>query len=104
MNPGAQIVRMPPLDDPWRRLPWLIPAAVIAWAALLFGFSMLLQQTAPRAIPENAVEARIIEIPVGGLAGGGGAGPAPAAPVPRVAPKPVPKQVHRKRVKTAPPP
>ena len=103
MNSAIQFERLPPLDDPWRRLPWLIPAAIIAWAILLFAFSSILEQTPPPAPPENAVEARIVEIPVGGLAGGGGAAPAPVArPAPRVAPKPRP--VNRKKIAKAPPP
>jgi protein TonB len=101
MNPAVQIARMPPLDDPWRRLPWLVPSAIAVWLLLLFVFSRVLEQTPPIAPSENAVEARIVEIPIGGLAGGGGAGPA-AAPiakaVPHVAPKPHP--VHHKKIAT----
>ncbi|MGH7778618.1 MAG: hypothetical protein ACREQR_02160 [Candidatus Binataceae bacterium] len=104
MNPALQYARMPPLDDPWRRLPWLIPAAVIAWAILLFAFSSLLEQTPQPISPQNAVEARIVEIPIGGLAGGGGATPAAAPiakPIPHLAPKP--RHVHHK-AEPAPPP
>lgn len=105
MNPALQIGRMPPLDDPWRRLPWLVPAAILAWLILLFAFASVLEQTPPAAPPENAVEARIIEIPIGGLAGGAGAGPAPAPlvkPVPHAAPKPHP--VGHKKIETHAPP
>lgn len=105
MNSAVQIGRMPPLDDPWRRLPWLVPAAIAAWMILLFAFSRVLEQTPPAAPPENAVEARIVEIPIGGLAGGGGAGAAPAPiakVVPHVAPKPHP--VHHKKIETPAPP
>ncbi|MHB8383723.1 MAG: hypothetical protein ACYDC3_15450 [Candidatus Binataceae bacterium] len=107
MSSALRIERMPPLDDPWRRLPWLVPIAILAWLILLFAFSSVLRQTPVVAPPENAVEARIVEIPIGGLAGGGGAGPAPAAvpkPVPHVAPKPVPRPVHHKKIPPAAPP
>ena len=33
----------PQLDDPWRRLLWLTPSALLLWAALLIGFAFLLQ-------------------------------------------------------------
>ncbi|MGC1678030.1 MAG: hypothetical protein WA740_10920 [Candidatus Binataceae bacterium] len=105
MSPALQIGRMPPLDDPWRRLPWLVPAAIAAWLLLLFAFSSVLEETPPAAPPENAVEARIVEIPIGGLAGGGGARPVPAPlvkPVPHAAPKPHP--VHHKKIETLAPP
>lgn len=105
MNSAVQIGRIPPLDDPWRRLPWLVPAAIIAWLILLFAFSRVLEQTPTMMPPENAVEARFVEIPIGGLAGRGGAGPAPAPivkPVPHVAPKPHP--VHHKKIETPAPP
>ena len=104
MNPALQIARMPPLDDPWRRLPWLVPAAIAAWLVLLFAFSSVLEESPPVAPPENAVEARIVEIPLGGLEGGG-AGPATAPlvkPAPRIAPKPHP--VHHKKIETPAPP
>ncbi len=104
MNSAVQFDRIPPLDEPWRRLPWLIPVAIVAWAALLFAFSLVLEQTPPPAAPENAVEARIIEIPVGGLAGGGGGGSAAAPAAPRVAPRSRPKPVHHKKVIKAAPP
>jgi protein TonB len=105
MNSAIQFERLPPLDDPWRRLPWLIPAAIIAWAVLLFAFSSVLEQGPAPAPPENAVEARIVEIPAGGLAGGGGAGAAPAPvakPLPHLAPKP--HRVHPRKALKAPPP
>ena len=65
----------------------------------------MLEQTPPAAPPENSVEARIVEIPIGGLAGGGGAGAGPAPvvkAVPHVAPKPHP--VHHKKIETPAPP
>jgi periplasmic protein TonB len=96
--------RLPELDDPWRRLPWLAPLALAAWMLLLVAFSLLLQQTAPPPAELKPVEARIVEVPVGGLAGGGGAGAVPIAkprPAPIVRPKPVAK-VHPKKIEAPP--
>jgi protein TonB len=96
--------RLPELDDPWRRLPWLAPLALAAWMLLLVAFSMLLQQTAPHTVELKPLEARIIEVPVGGLAGGGGAGAVPIAkptPAPIVRPKPVAK-IHPRKIEAPP--
>jgi protein TonB len=94
-------------DEPWRRLPWIILAAVLSWVLLLGGFAKLLKRTPVPEPPPTTIEARIIELPppVAGLQGGGGpAGGAPAhaiahpAPVIRPLPKPAPvakpKPVH----------
>ena len=99
--------RLPELDDPWRRLPWVTLAAVSLWILLLAGFSLLLERAEPPAQELKPLEARIVEVPpdVGGLAGGGGA-PHPAAPAqvkPRVAPAPVAPPVHPKKKVEAPP-
>jgi periplasmic protein TonB len=96
--------RLPELDDPWRRLPWLAPLALAAWMLLLLAFSLLLEQTAPPTAELKPLEARIIEVPVGGLAGGGGVGAVPVAkamPAPIVRPKPVVK-IHPKKIEAPP--
>ncbi|MEA2678932.1 MAG: periplasmic protein TonB [Candidatus Binataceae bacterium] len=68
----------PYLDEPGRRLIWTLPMALLIWLALLFGFSRMLELTAPPPPELKPVEARIVELPpeTGGLQGG----PAPAAP------------------------
>jgi protein TonB len=64
MTQAAGYRRLPDLDDPRRRLPWLLPAAVLAWIAMLAGFARLLEQSAsPSSPPPAAIEARIIEVP-----------------------------------------
>jgi protein TonB len=67
-------------DDSWRRLPWILLAALIIWALLLGAFAGLLEQNSP--MPESKpVEARLIEIPPApaGLKGGHAPAPHPAA-------------------------
>jgi protein TonB len=98
---------LPPLDDPLRRLPWLAPLSILAWTLLLAGFSVLLRQSQPLPEP-RPIDARIIEIPVGGVQSGPTA-QAPAAPEKPVRremtlPKPVPKVVPRKAKENKPPP
>ncbi len=88
-------MRPPELDDPARRLLWIIPAAIAIWAILLSAFSLILMRTT--VMPEaetKPIEAQLVEIPkeVGGLQGNGGAihPTAPAIPHPKAAPKPHP--------------
>lgn len=71
---------------------------------LLIGFASILQQTAPPQPELKPLEARIVEIPIGGLQAGGGA-MEPAAP--KLAPRPIvkPKIAMKPRhEKMAPPP
>ena len=99
----AQIaIRPPELDEPARRLLWIVPLSIAIWAILLSGFSLILMRT--KAPPEELqpIEARLIEIPkeAAGLQGNGGAvhPSAPAIPHPKAAPivKPHPV-VHAKK-------
>ena len=79
------------LDEPWKRLAWVAPLSVLVWAMALFGFSLLLKQTAAPGPELKPLEARIIELPppVGGLQGGPAAAHpvAPAKTTPQVQPK-----------------
>ena len=104
MTDAARIAMRPPeLDEPARRLLWVIPAAIAVWAVLLSGFSLILMRTTVTPQAEVApIEARLIEIPheVGGLQGNGGA-IHPAAPaVPIVKPHPA---AQMKKVAPLPP-
>lgn len=73
----------PPLDDPQRRLLWILPAAIVVWMFMLSGFAMLLGERAAPP-PPAALEAQIIElpppppVPVGLQAGPPSAVPKPA--------------------------
>jgi len=91
----------PPLDDPQKRLAWIVPAAFIAWLSILTGFALLLGE---RGAPQSpALEAQIIELPppppvAVGLQGN-------AKPATSAIPKPVVPHhaaMHRKSVPTHP--
>jgi periplasmic protein TonB len=89
------------LEDPWRRLAWVIPFSVSLWAALLTLFGLLLERTAsppPAVVP---AELRIVELPPAGLQGGS-AVPKPATPA--KAKIEVPKPHRRVRVRRIVPP
>ncbi len=109
MTDAARIAMRPPeLDEPARRLLWIIPAAIAIWAILLSGFSLILMRTKAPPAELNPIEARLVEIPpeVGGLQGNGGAihPAAPAIPHPKAAPivKPRPA-THLKKLAPMPP-
>jgi len=94
MTEAARILRPPDLEDPLRRLIWIVPAAIAIWTILLSGFSIVLRQTKAPPMELKPIEARLIEIPpeVRGLQGGGEPHPAPAAaPKPKTRPEPIVK-------------
>jgi protein TonB len=103
---GQIAIRPPELDEPARRLLFVIPAAIAIWAILLSGFSLILMRTKAPPAELKPIEARLVEIPpaVGGLQGNGGA-VHPAAPaIPKAKPivKPHPA-THVKKVAPLPP-
>jgi periplasmic protein TonB len=118
MNSNPHLHWNEDFDEPWRRLPWIVLAAMACWIALLGGFAKLLERR-PAPEPPPPIEAQIVELPpppTAGLQGGGRpAGPpaithhppaAPAKPKPVriVRPKPpAVHHVHKARVKPAPP-
>jgi len=100
-------MRPPELDEPARRLLWIIPASVAIWAVLLSAFSLILMRSAviPPAEPQP-IQAQLLDIPpaVGGLQGNGGAVHPAAIPHPKAAPvvKPHPAP-HVKKAAPLPP-
>jgi periplasmic protein TonB len=108
---GAPQTASPFLDDPWRRLAWTAPLSIAIWVAMLFGFALMLKQTAPPTAELKPLEARIIELPapVGGLQRSPAPAPhpvAPARPKPRVEPRPkaVPAHPRKQRIIPEAPP
>ncbi len=86
MSAGASPAAPFDFDEPRQRLVWIVPLAVALWAAVLLGFSRLLERTAPPPPESSPVQARIIELPPPGLQGG--AAP-PARPRVFAKPKPI---------------
>ncbi len=99
-------MRPPELDEPTRRLLWIVPLSIAIWAILLSGFSLILMRTKAPPAELQPIEARLMDIPkaVGGLQGNGGAihPAAPAAPHPKAIVKPHPV-AHVKKVPPLPP-
>ncbi len=96
------------MDEPTRRLLWVVPLAIAIWAILLSGFSLILMRTKAPPAELQPIEARLIDIPkaAAGLQGNGGAihPAAPAIPHPKAAPIVKPHPVaHAKKVAPLPP-
>jgi protein TonB len=95
------------LDEPARRLLWIIPAAIAIWAILLSVFSMILTRTAVPQEEPAPIQAQLVEIPpAAGLQGNGGAThpSAPAIPHPKAAPVVKPHPVpHIRKAAPLPP-
>lgn len=77
MTPPSS-ARFPALDEPWRRLPLVMLVSLVVWGALLLAFGILLEFTPRPSSDLETVDARIIEVPATGLAGGGGGSPSAA--------------------------
>lgn len=106
MSEAVGAIGSPYLDDPRRRLLWIAPLAVLLWATVLFGFSRLLEMTAPPPPELTPLEARIVELPPPAAVQASPAHPiAPAAPKPKpqVVRRPTPVAHHEKVKPIAPP-
>jgi periplasmic protein TonB len=100
-------MRPPELDEPARRLLWIVPLSIAIWAILLSGFSLILMRT--KVMPQEEskpIEARLVEIPkdIGGLQGNGGAIHPSAPAIPKAKPIVKPRAaIHVKKIAPLPP-
>ncbi len=86
-------------ENPWRRLPWTLGAALLAWLVLLWAFGKFLSRPEKQAPIEKPVDAKLIEIPPPPKPGKPKGVPAPAKselpkPAARPRPSPQPKAVE----------
>jgi len=49
------------IDNPWRRLPWTLPTAVLIWAVALLGFAYFMEKPAYRQEELPPIDAQLIE-------------------------------------------
>jgi protein TonB len=73
-------------DDPWERLPWLLPLALLVTILSQIGFLSLLRQPATPAAVPRPVDVQVVELPV--TVSPPVARPAPPAPPARRPPPP----------------
>ena len=50
-------------DSPWRRLPWTMASALLAWVILLWAFGEFLSRPDKFVPPQKPIDAKLIEIP-----------------------------------------
>ncbi|HUN57795.1 MAG TPA: hypothetical protein VMU41_06745 [Candidatus Binataceae bacterium] len=74
------------LEQPWTRLGWIIPSALLLWFALLTVFGLLLERTSPPPPELAPTQVQIVELPPPAGLQGGPAAAAPAAPKPKAEP------------------
>jgi len=86
-------------DDPWSRLPWLVPAALILTLLSQIGFLSLLSQPVKQSAP-RPVDVQIIELP----ATVSPSRPSPPAPPARRPPPPATPRVEPPAPRPTPPP
>ena len=78
------------IDSPWRRLPWTLPAALLIWAAALWGSAYFMYKPTYRTPP---IDAQLIEVPAPVATDTIEPGPPAAVEQPKPPPRVVPPQV-----------
>jgi protein TonB len=62
LNRSAFWVQYAVNDNPWRRLPWTVSAALLIWAAALWSFAHFIDQTDRRTEESLPIEAQLVEL------------------------------------------
>jgi len=63
MNRGLSLYQYAAMDNPWRRLPWVLFSAMLIWGALLWGFGLLLgKMSEPQTL--KPIDAELMEAPL----------------------------------------
>jgi protein TonB len=82
------------LDDPWQRLPWSLPLALVICAAVLWEFGRILERPPVHQTVPASIEAELIELPPPPVKEKiVRPKPEPAKPAPRRAAAPIPAPV-----------
>ncbi len=79
------------IDSPWRRLPWTLPAALLIWAAALWGSAYFMRE--PTYRPPPPIDAQLIDLPVPVATEMFEPGPPAAVEQPKPPPPVMPRQV-----------
>jgi protein TonB len=70
---GPPLTHSLPFDDPWHRLLWIVPAALLIWVLILWSFGMYLEAPMQRPAELQPIDAQFLE-------------PPPPAPIQKTAP------------------
>ena len=61
MSRGFPLPKTADIDNPWRRLPWTLPTALLIWAMALLGFAYFMEKSAHQPAELPPIEAQLIE-------------------------------------------
>jgi protein TonB len=82
------------MDNPWRRLPWTLPTALLIWAAALWGLAYFMERPVNRPAQPPPIEVALLEQPLLKLEPPGNSvgppGPAEAPAPAKLESKPIP--------------
>jgi protein TonB len=82
-------------DDPWQRLPWLLPLALVVTIPSQLGFLLLLRQPSTPSTAPRPVDLQVVELPVPASA-------SPARPAPPTRRSPPPPRTRTEASRSAP--
>ena len=61
MNRSFSLAQTADIDNPWRRLPWTLPTALLIWAVALLGFAYFMEKPSYRPAEPSPIDAQLIE-------------------------------------------
>src|SRR5208283_3323934 len=61
MSRGSSLTQTPDIDNPWRRLPWTLPTALLIWAVALCGLAYVIEKPAYQTVGPTPIDAQLIE-------------------------------------------
>jgi len=63
LNNGYHLKQPIPFDNPWERLPFILPLALLIWILGLWGLGLYLERPARLPLDSKPIEAQLLEIP-----------------------------------------
>ncbi len=61
MSRGFSLTQTAGIDNPWRRLPWTLPTALLIWAAALCGLAYFMDRSARQPAEPPPVDVQLVE-------------------------------------------
>jgi protein TonB len=63
LNNGFPLKQPIPFDNPWERLPYILPLSLLIWILGLWGIGLYLERPVPNPLNSKPIEAQLLEIP-----------------------------------------
>ena len=63
LSKGLHLIQPAPIDNPWRRLSWTLPIALLIWILGLWGVGLYLENPGQLPSEVKPIEAQFIELP-----------------------------------------